>query len=160
MNGPKRFDVAVVGGGPAGIAAGLAAARAGAETVLVEREGTLGGNASQALVHTICGLYHCDAASPEPVHAGLPNRIAEALTRTGDAGEPVAAGRVFYLPIRPAGLGALAHALCERTAGLTLALGESVVGACLPTEGDEDARLRLRGRAGEREVCARTLVDT
>jgi len=35
-------DVIVVGGGPAGLAAAIASARAGAQTVLVERFGYLG----------------------------------------------------------------------------------------------------------------------
>lgn len=43
-------DVLVVGGGPAGIAAAIAAARAGARTALVERYGFLGGNATAGLV--------------------------------------------------------------------------------------------------------------
>ena len=38
-----RVDVLVAGGGPAGIAAALAAAREGARTALVERYGYLGG---------------------------------------------------------------------------------------------------------------------
>src|SRR5262249_11994682 len=45
-------DVAVVGGGPAGIAAALAASTAGAAAVLIERDAALGGNATHALVHT------------------------------------------------------------------------------------------------------------
>jgi hypothetical protein len=159
MSGPERFDVVVVGGGPAGLAASLASARAGAETLLVEREAQLGGNAAQALVHTICGLYRSDTAEPEPIHVGLPNRIAEALSRAGDAGEPVAAGRVFYLPIRPAGLSALAHALVERSSGLTLELGSNVVAARLADGASEHARLRLAGPSGEREVRARLVVD-
>ncbi len=40
----------VIGGGPAGIGAAVGAARAGARTVLVERYGFLGGNATAALV--------------------------------------------------------------------------------------------------------------
>lgn len=39
-----NFDVAVIGGGPGGIPAALAAARRGAKVILVERNGHLGGN--------------------------------------------------------------------------------------------------------------------
>ena len=38
-----KYDVAVVGGGPAGAVAAIAAARRGAKTLLVERYGYLGG---------------------------------------------------------------------------------------------------------------------
>jgi NADPH-dependent 2,4-dienoyl-CoA reductase/sulfur reductase-like enzyme len=43
-------DVIVAGGGPAGWAAAVAAARGGARTVLIERYGYLGGMATGALV--------------------------------------------------------------------------------------------------------------
>jgi len=50
-------DVVVAGGGPAGLGAAVAAARAGASVVLCERYGFLGGNLTVAKVGTICGLY-------------------------------------------------------------------------------------------------------
>lgn len=43
-------DVIVIGGGPAGIGAAIGAARKGAKTILVERYGFLGGNATASLV--------------------------------------------------------------------------------------------------------------
>ena len=43
-------DVVVVGGGPAGVTAAIAAAREGADTILVERYGHLGGMATGGLV--------------------------------------------------------------------------------------------------------------
>ena len=49
-------DVVVVGGGPGGIGAALSAARAGANTVLVERYGHLGGMATGGLVTIIPNL--------------------------------------------------------------------------------------------------------
>jgi phytoene dehydrogenase-like protein len=53
----REWDVVVVGGGTAGVAAAISAARGGAATLLVERSDILGGNATQAFVHTFCGLY-------------------------------------------------------------------------------------------------------
>ena len=49
----SEVDVVVVGGGPAGTAAAIAAARQGAKTVLVERYGHLGGMATGGLVWMI-----------------------------------------------------------------------------------------------------------
>ena len=46
-------DVLVVGGGPAGLAAALAAARAGVNTMLVERYGCFGGVITQSMIGTI-----------------------------------------------------------------------------------------------------------
>jgi hypothetical protein len=49
----RETDVVVVGGGPGGVGAALAAARNGADTILVERYGHLGGMATGGLVTAI-----------------------------------------------------------------------------------------------------------
>ena len=46
-------DVLVVGSGPGGLAAALAAAREGVKTMLAERYGCFGGNITQAMVEPI-----------------------------------------------------------------------------------------------------------
>ncbi|HTH79876.1 MAG TPA: FAD-dependent oxidoreductase, partial [Ramlibacter sp.] len=51
------YDVVVLGGGPAGIAAAASAARAGCTTLLVERYGFLGGMGTAAGVTNFCGLH-------------------------------------------------------------------------------------------------------
>jgi hypothetical protein len=51
-------DVLVVGSGPGGLAAALAAAREGVDTMLVERFGCFGGNITQAQVETIAWYRH------------------------------------------------------------------------------------------------------
>src|SRR4051812_48159688 len=53
-----RTEVLVVGGGPAGIGAATGAAAAGAEVVLVERYGFLGGNATAALVMPLMSFHN------------------------------------------------------------------------------------------------------
>ncbi len=46
----ERYDVIVIGGGPSGVAAAVAAARNKSKVLLIEREGYLGGMATNALV--------------------------------------------------------------------------------------------------------------
>ena len=50
-------DVLVVGGGPAGMGAAVGAANAGADVILAERYGFLGGNATAALVTYFMSFY-------------------------------------------------------------------------------------------------------
>jgi hypothetical protein len=160
MTAQGHFDVAVVGGGPAGVAAALAAARAGARTLLLERENSLGGNVAQALVHTICGLYRSDAAEALPVQRGLGLRVAEALTKAGGAGPPTAAGRVFYLPIRPAAFAALCAALCAHTTGLTLHTRSLLDGIRLARKPGQPAELSWRGVGDSSEASASVVIDS
>ena len=51
-------DVAVVGGGTAGVAAAVGAVRAGASVVLIERNPYLGGEATHSGVSAFCGFYY------------------------------------------------------------------------------------------------------
>lgn len=71
-----EVDVVVAGGGPAGVCAAVAAARAGARTLLVERYGFLGGNATAGLVGPFTTSYFGDTL----VIAGLFQEIVALLT--------------------------------------------------------------------------------
>jgi len=53
-----EYDVAVIGGGPGGVCAAIAAARNGAKTVLIERTGMLGGMATSGLVGPFMTCYN------------------------------------------------------------------------------------------------------
>src|SRR5512134_3779559 len=81
-----RTDVLVVGGGPAGIGAALGAAAAGADVVLVERYGFLGGNATVCLVSPWMSFH---TRRPKPP------RLGDTSLLPGDhgEGEPVVGGK-------------------------------------------------------------------
>ena len=51
----ERYDVVIVGGGPAGIAAAYAAAKCGACTLLIEKDGYVGGMSTAGLMNRWCG---------------------------------------------------------------------------------------------------------
>lgn len=108
-------DVLVVGGGPAGLGAALGAAAAGAEVVLAERYGFLGGNATAALVmplmsfHTRRGtsvpasagtLTPMDHAPGDPVVAGTLKTLLERLVAAGGA-IPPSERTGFVVPFDP-----------------------------------------------------------
>ncbi|MBI2441827.1 MAG: FAD-dependent oxidoreductase [Lentisphaerae bacterium] len=59
-----EVDVLICGGGPAGTAASIAAARQGARCFLVEQQGCLGGVGTNALVGTWLGSFSRDGAFP------------------------------------------------------------------------------------------------
>jgi hypothetical protein len=158
-----RFDVVVAGGGTAGIAAAVTAARLGARVLLVERGPALGGNVAHALVHTFCGLFlpAIGDAAEQPVHAhpGFPRRFAESLRAVGGAGEPERAGRVFVLPIHPAVLEGHALETCAAHPSLACWLEAEVHGARLATNGRDASRLDIRRRDGATVVESRIVVD-
>lgn len=72
-------DVVVLGGGPAGIAAATAAARTGAETLLLERYGFLGGMGTAAMVTNFCGLHAGSNGEVTQVVHGIADDILDRL---------------------------------------------------------------------------------
>ena len=83
-----EYDVVVLGGGPSGIAAAAAAARAGRSTLLVERYGFLGGMGTAANISAFGGVYANVHGEHRQVVHGILDEIFERLERLDGLNAP------------------------------------------------------------------------
>jgi glycine/D-amino acid oxidase-like deaminating enzyme len=151
MTTTDHFDVTVVGGGSAGLAAALSAARAGARTLLVERQALLGGMGSNAMVHTFCGLFHPDVSrGPQWLNPGIPTELGQALMQRSCLSAPDLMGRVFVLRHRPEDLASLAAEWCAAEPLLTVQTNSEL------TAIEPGWRLTIN----QRSVQTRAVIDT
>ncbi len=74
----NRYDVIVWGGGTAGMMAAIASSRSGANTLLIERDGYLGGTAAYGL--PMLGFFSGDGSK---VVGGLPQEIVDRMVSLG-----------------------------------------------------------------------------
>lgn len=91
-------DVLVVGGGAAGVAAAVTAARRGLKVTLVERYGFCGGGAVAGLSGTICGMYEASDdpnAPPKQIVHGFLDEFVNIMTERGGLTPPVRYGKTF-----------------------------------------------------------------
>ena len=155
----RQCDVLVVGGGVAGVCAAVAAARAGADTMLVERTGFLGGAATAAAVNQFMG-WKTEAG--RQIIAGLGQEIVERLIAAGGSeghswgqlSTGIIIDRVVFDPevlkvvldemLLEAGVTPLFHAWSSGAE----CQGRSITG------------VRFLTKSGELEVATRVVVDT
>src|SRR4030088_127678 len=83
-----EYEVVVLGGGPAGIAAAVAAARAGRRTLLIERYGFLGGMGTAAGGTNFCGLHANVHGEMHRVVQGIASELLARMDRLGGLNAP------------------------------------------------------------------------
>lgn len=151
-----NWDVVVVGGGSAGLAAAVSAAGLGAKTCLVERHGFGGGMATAALVHSICGLYQLTGGAPGAwANPGFASHFAQLLLQSGGASGPVRLGRVEVLFHRPVAFAGLADEFLSRTKNLTVKFHSELIAAAPSLE-----TVEIICRGVRETLRPRIVVDT
>jgi hypothetical protein len=73
----RKTDILVLGGGPAGLSAALAAAREGVDTMIVERYGCLGGVITQSMIGTIAWYRYANTVDAGGIGAEFERRAKE-----------------------------------------------------------------------------------
>lgn len=159
-------DVLVVGGGPAGIAAALASAKAGARTALVERYGFLGGNATAGLVGPFMTAYSGD--SKQQLIKGVFDELVTRMELIGGAIHPrnVEAGTSYagffekghgqVTPFDPEGVKLVAAEMMEE-AGVKLFLHSFFLEAMKGENGVEGAL--ILNKSGTQAIRAKVTID-
>jgi glycine/D-amino acid oxidase-like deaminating enzyme len=149
-------DVLVVGGGNAGCAAALAAARTGARTMLAERYGFLGGTATAAMV----GPWMTFHSGRERIVGGIAQEIVERLIARGGSPGHVPDSSDYVPTITPFDPEIHKALLFElmRESNVRLLLHALVVDA-VRDDGGAVRGARFATVGGPRTIAARRTID-
>lgn len=164
-----EVDVAVVGGGAAGVAAAETAARHGMRVLLIERYGFCGGAAVAGMSGTVCGMYLASERRlnrPEQVVFGFTEKFRATMQAHGGITAPQRYGKTWTVThdplvwrevadrlLREAGVRILFHSLFvgvimeeEHVRGVVLdsKSGRGVVEACVVIDASGDADVIYR----------------
>jgi hypothetical protein len=147
------YDVVVCGGGLGGVAAAIAAARAGAKTLLIERNGFLGGVATAGMC---CSIFNCYYTGDRRLAtSGIAVEVADALAGAMGFGAKwhQHKGHIIYDIER----GKLILQALVDAAGADVLLGTLTAGAIV-----EDGTVRgviVETKSGREAIRARVVVD-
>ncbi len=144
----KKFDVAVVGGGLAGVGAALSAARGGASVVLIEKGNCLGGAATNALVNPFMPSFIEVDGVVTQLSAGIFAEIEERL----EARDALTKGRFLEEELKYI----LNEMMIE--AGVTLLYHAYIFRANM--DGERIVSVSLATKSGETVIEADNFIDT
>lgn len=147
-----EVDVLVVGAGPSGIMAALAAAESGVKVALVESYGFVGGNLTIGL--PILGFL---SQKRQPIIAGLPQKFIDRLAAQGAASEHRACPlHVSLTLIEPEAVKSVAM---DMLTGSGVEVMLHLLFADVLLDGDRIRGIITEGKAGREALLAKSVID-
>ena len=149
-------DVLVIGAGPAGIGAAVAAARNGAKVLLVERYGFLGGNLTAAMVNPMFTFHDINGLQ---VIRGVAGEIVDrlvALTASPGHVTDLTFDNASMTPFDPEGMKLLLFDMMEE-AGVELLLHSVFVDAV--AEGGRVRHVVVENKSGRQAIRPKFVID-
>jgi hypothetical protein len=149
-------DVLVVGAGPAGIGAAIAAARSGARTMLVEQYAFVGGNLTVAKINPLF-TYH--DVKGRQVITGITGEVAERMTKVGYSDghmTDLTFDNASMTPFDPEGAKVVLFEMLEE-AGVELLLHTMCVDA-VSKDGNVSAVI-VENKSGRGAICPKVVID-
>ena len=162
-----RHQVVVAGGGPSGVIAALAAARSGADTLLVERYAFLGGNGTAGLMTCYNGFRNQRAPEALQTVKGIPAEYIAELVRLGGVADSdnyersvqhdVTKGDIPYTVPFDAEAAKVACFNLLKKEGVKLRLHSWVVAPML--EGSRVTGVVVHSKSGRQAIAADIVID-
>ena len=159
-------DIVVVGGGPAGLCAAVAAARGGAKVMLVEKNAFCGGMATAGMVAPFMTCY--DSGGDKMLIRGIFEELVERLIAVGGAIHPskvesktaftsyIDKGHVHVTPFKAESLKIVADEMLTE-AGVKILYHTQLVDA--EAEGDLVTRIIVAMKEGLASIRAKAFID-
>jgi hypothetical protein len=162
-----RHQVVVAGGGPSGVIAALAAARSGADTLLVERYAFLGGNGTAGLMTCYNGFRNQRAPEALQTVKGIPAEYIAEIVRLGGVADSdnyersvqhdVTKGDIPYTVPFDAEAAKVACLNLLKKEGVKLRLHSWVVAPML--EGPRVTGIIVHSKSGRQAIAADIVID-
>lgn len=149
-------EVIVVGGGPSGFAAALAAARQGADTLLILRDSFLGGTLTTTTLGSICGLYSVTEDHLLEVSQGIGKELLGRMANQGWTGQPKRWLKTASLPFDPVGMKFIMDDMLSE--GKVRFLFDAFVVSAL-TEEDHLKGVFIESKGGRHFIGGKVFVD-
>ncbi len=153
-----EFDVVVIGGGPAGLAASVSAARHGARTLLVERYGFLGGMGTAGGVTNFAGLYGRKNGEMQQVVHGVADELLQRIDALGGLNVPQD-GMMGRIRVRSYDVSAYKCAADQWLLAAGVQLLFHAWAAAVVMEGPQISALIVETKSGRQAIRAPRFID-